>query len=266
MTGLAANRIGFSPMFGNYFLELQKFLASFRTFKKDSSTGNYNEISPVVIMGTPTAAYRAIFPAQSNVDENNPKQKNGQVNLPVINFIAQDFRRIFAQENPYARATNGRRSSATAIETVEVFRAPQQWEITYQVSIWTEGYKQRDDLLSRIFTTFRGGDVGLIFYPDKSAYPDLFIPFEYRIDEQVNDETNLEELQEKEGRKFVRTSFVIRGKSQLHYDTLDVPLIKSIEVANEEWRSRGEVLRFDISVVDGEEVIILNPTPFPINP
>jgi hypothetical protein len=180
--------------------------------------------------------------------------------------LIQDNGRIFGQENAYARAVTPRRSSSNGIQTVETFRAPQQWEVSYQVSIWTEGYKQRDDLLSRIFSSFRGGEVGLVFYPDRSVYPDLFIPFEFRIDEQVNDETNLEDLNEKDGRKFVRMSFIIKGKAQLHYDTIDVPLIRSIEVANEEWRSRGEVLRFDISVVDGEEVVTLNPTPFPINP
>jgi hypothetical protein len=246
----------YSPLFGHYFLTLQKFLASIKTTKRNEN-GEFIEMTPTVIMGSPQAAYRRIFSIDSGVSESNPRSINKQPNLPTINFIAMDFRRIFSQENPYARVSYGLTldKKANFIDT-----ALQTWEISYQVSVWTESYRSRDDLISRIFTSFRGGEIGLKYYPNLLEDPNNFFWFTYRIDEMFQDETQMEELPEKDSRKLIKTTFIIKGESHLSYETSVVPTILDIEILNKEMEVLNKVERYSLEEIGGEEVVVLNNT------
>lgn len=253
--------LSYSPLFGHYFLTLQRFLGSIKSTKRNEF-GEFEMQTPIVIMGSPQAAYRRIYSLDSGISENTPKQINKQPNLPAINFIAMDFRRIFSQENPYVRINSGY-DSVYKINSID--SALQTWEISYQVSVWTESFRSRDDLMSRIFTSFRGGEIGLRYYPDESKNPNEFYWFVYRIDEMFQDETSMEELPDKDSRKLVKTTFVIKGDSHVSYETSKTSSILDIEILNKDMEARGEVARYSLEDIDGEEVIILKNNSFGIS-
>lgn len=251
----------YSPLFGHYFLTLQRFLASIKTAKRNEA-GEFEMTTPIVIMGSPQAAYRRIYSLDSGISADTPKSINKQPNLPTINFIAMDFRRIFGQENPYVRI-NSRYDSENKIN--EINQALQTWEISYQVSVWTESFRSRDDLLSRIFTSFKGGEIGLRYYPNLIDDPQNFYWFTYRVDEMFQDETSVEELPDKDSRKIIKSSFIIKGDAHLSYETSYTPAILDIEILNKEMETRGEVTRYANETIDGEEVIVLKPQSFGVS-
>jgi hypothetical protein len=224
------NNYTYRPLFGHVFLTIQKFFTTFR-----GARPNYDgEESPIIVlMGTPSAAFRVINNPNSNIGSGNPGSFNGQANLPLLNFIAIDFRRIFGMENPYARITNHRSRSTSSLdgrERIEVFPSPQTWTINFQCSLWTNGYKERDDLISKILTTFRH-EVGLKWYHDPVDDPGSFVWVILRMDESFTDDTNMEELAEKDSRKLVRTSFTFNCMISLPYDISEYTTIKKIQVS-----------------------------------
>ena len=250
------NRIyNYRPLFGHYFLEIQKFFALFAISGVDQ---NNNQIKPIVIMGTPQAAFRKINTPISNISGTNPASINSSANLPAINFIAMDFRRIYGMENPYARVYSGDlRKDNFGRETSTISYSSQSWEISFQVSIWTDSYKQRDDIMSKILTMFRH-DVTIPYFPDPVQYPKYHLWIELRMDENFNDETNLEDLQEKESRKFIRSGFTMIARAILPYDIEMMPTILRIQIENENLAKSGKYLTFSLDVVNGEEIIILS--------
>lgn len=244
----------YRPLFGHYFLEIQKFFALFTVSGVDQ---NDNQIKPIVIMGTPQAAYRKINTPLSNISGTNPSSINSSANLPAINFIAMDFRRVYGMENPYVRVySSDLKKDNFGRETGIISYSSQSWEISFQVSIWTDSYKQRDDIMSKILTMFRH-DVTIPYFPDPVNNPKYHIWIELRMDENFNDETNLEDLQEKESRKFIRSGFTMIGKAILPYDIHMMPTILRIQIENEKLAKNGK-LTFSLDVVNGEEIIILS--------
>jgi hypothetical protein len=250
------NRIyNYRPLFGHYFLEIQKFFALFAISGVDQYN---NQIKPIVIMGTPQAAFRKINTPISNISGTNPASINSSANLPAINFIAMDFRRNYSMENPYVHVNRGKApNDYLGREKVLISYSPQSWEITFQVSIWTDSYKQRDDIISKILIMFRQ-DLTIPYYPDPVNYPNEKLWIEIRMDESFSDETNLEDLQEKESRKFVRTSFTMISRAILPYDMNYVSTILRIQIENEILAKQGKYLTFSLETVEGEEIVILS--------
>jgi hypothetical protein len=245
----------YRPLFGHYFLELQKFFALFTISGTDQ---NDNQIKPIVMMGTPQAAFRKINTPLSNISGTNPSIVNSSANLPAINFIAVDFRRVYAMENPYVRySTSSLYTDNFGRERTNVGYSSQSWEITYQVSVWTDSYKQRDDIMSKIFTMFRQ-DLTLPYYPDPINDPKHILWMEFRMDESFSDDTNLEDLQEKESRKFTRSTFSINSRAILPYDLEMMSTILRIEIENELLFKQNKKITFSLENINGEEVIILS--------
>ena len=161
-------------------------------------------------------------------------------------------------ENPYARMTGSvRTSDYLGREKILETYSPQSWEITYQVSIWTDSYKQRDDIMSKILIMFRH-DLTIPYYPDPVNDPNKVLWMELRMDESFNDDTNLEDLQEKESRKFIRTSFTVNSRAILLYDSNFVSTILRIEIENELLAKQGKKITFSLETVNGEEIVILS--------
>jgi hypothetical protein len=245
----------YRPLFGHYFLELQKFFASFNSSKVDQ---NGNQIKPIVIMGTPTATFRKITSPNTNISSTNPSSYNGVVNLPVINFIVSDFRRVFAQENPYARySMPSYNTNNFGTKEVMVGYSPQTWDLTFQVSVWTDTLKERDDLMSKIMTSFRP-DLNLKHYPDPIGYPKQVLWMTFKIDESFTDETNNDDLQEKETKKLIRSSFGLICSAILPYDSEYIPLIEQIEILQKVQHNNDRRYVWNVENVDDEEIIIFS--------
>lgn len=245
----------YRPLFGHYFLELQKFFASFSSSKVDQ---NGNQVKPIVIMGTPTATFRKITSPGTNISSTNPSSYNGMVNLPVINFTVSDFRRVFAQENPYVRyKINNYNTNNFGKKEVLIGYSPQTWDLTFQVSVWTDTLKERDDLMSKILTCFRP-DINLKHYPDPIGYPNEVLWMNFKMDESFTDETNNEDLQEKETKKIIRSSFGLICSAILPYDSQYVPIIERIEILQKIESKDDRKYVWSIETIDDEEIIIFS--------
>ena len=77
----------FRPLFGHYFLELQRFLASLIGFKNNE---NGEPIRPVVLMGTPSAAFRNIITPQSNSNYVSERSFVGITNFKRYKLLFED--------------------------------------------------------------------------------------------------------------------------------------------------------------------------------
>jgi hypothetical protein len=245
----------FRPLFGHYFLELQRFLASLIGFKNNE---NGEPIRPVVLMGTPSAAFRNIITPQSNSNYVSERSFAGITNLPLINFIATDYRRQYAQENPYARLyTRNIDSKKTALATY----SPQSWDISIQISIWTDTFKERDDMMSKLVTSFRH-ELNLPFYPDPINFPNDTLWMTFRMDESFIDETIQDDLQEKESRRFIKSSFNVICNTILPYDSNYVPLLEWIQLISAAkipaYAKNLQRFTWRVKEVEGEEIVIFS--------
>jgi hypothetical protein len=261
------NSYAYRPLFGHAFLTIQKFFTNFRGARRS----NGEESSIICLMGTPSAAFRVISVADKNITNTNPGSFNGQATLPLLNFVALDFRRVFGMENPYARISDRRTVSTNSItgrESVEVQGAPQVWNVSFQCSLWTNGYKERDDLMSKILTTFRH-EVGLKWYHDPVEDPGNWTWIILRMEESFTDDSNLEELGEKDSRKLVRSSWTMTSMLTLPYDINELNTIKSIQVSelNAIEDRLNSNLRWDcIDQSNGNHLVVFNRTQFfPVN-
>lgn len=245
----------YRPLFGHYFLELQKFFASLSSSKVDQYG---NQVKPIVLLGTPSATFRRITAPGTNASATNRPSYNGAVNLPVINFVATDFRRVFAQENPYARYnTYSRSTNNFGVKETVVGYSPQTWDITFQVSVWTDTYKERDDLVSKVMVCFRP-DLNLKHYPDPVGFPNVYHWMTFKVEESFTDETNYEDLQEKETKKLTRSSFTLTCSAILPYDSTYVPTVEYVELLQKVHSERDTKYTWRVERVGNEEVVIFS--------
>jgi hypothetical protein len=244
----------YSFLFADYFLALSKFLASLETYKMRyiPETGEHVIEKPTVMYGQPSAAYRKIF-ENTNV--------NWQTRLPVISFLALQFDRIKARQNPYAIYKNNYIKSDWDAHAIALSWAPQVYKITYNFSVWTNNNKSRDDLMSRIVRYFNP-TLTLKHFPDPVNNPHHFIYMPFEIEDTFSDSSELEQLEEKDTRDLIRTDFIITGESVLPLETSFHKDIRSIgvDVINDKMAvgTPDGQYRWDVSEIDGEYIIEIN--------
>lgn len=245
-----------SFLFGQYFIELSKFFSQFETYNEvavnpltptpslptnlrppggrpigppgSSAAAIVNPVSPQfqtvpknlnVYYGVPSAAYKRIM-----------KMVNGMPDLPILSFWCADARQKMEMQNPFVRlADKSHIDTSGSTWTVPVTYAPMHWDLTYQISLWTSTYEQRDDLMSKILRKFQGRETAIRYYDDPDD-PHRFLWMRIVIDETFTDETELEGAPEKDTRDIIRTSFNITGNAVLPYHETQVPLIRTIQV------------------------------------
>lgn len=203
----------YENLFGRYYLELAKFFKGFKSYRKENN--QFEDLR--VIYGTSTAAFKRVYDTV-----------NGQMNLPFLNFKATGFQRQGSQENPFVRLRGQPFNNNTQV-TRE--RANQQWDVQFNVNLYTSGYQERDDMMYKILTQFEGiGEMYLKYYKDLQD-PTTIRWAHVTIDEEWADETDIETLPEKETRDIVRSSFTMHLKSAVveYYGWIYDP-IKSIQL------------------------------------
>jgi hypothetical protein len=181
----------------------------------------YTTYPMIVMLGSPTAAYRRLKNITNNTDKG--KDENKMQKFPLINFTPNTFDRVVGMEVPYARRFTRINRNLTRID-----RDIQRWNITYQMSLWTASYRMRDDILSKIFRSFPAGEMALRHFPDPEN-PDYFFNMEFRLEGGFSDSTDLESLDPKEVRDIVRTDFTMVGPAVLPYENNSVGNIKYID-------------------------------------
>ena len=225
MTNNSTNS-NFNFLFGDYFIELSRFLATFNTtviLQEGKDQYKYLTYPMIVMLGSPTAAYRRLENISNNTDKG--KNENKMQKFPLINFIPISFDRALGMEVPYAKRFTRVNNNYTRID-----KDIQRWNLTYQISLWTASYRMRDDILSKIFRAFPAGEMALRHYPDPTNQT-YFFNMEFRLEGGFNDSTDLESLDIKEVRDIVRTDFTIMGPAVLPYENHNINNIKYIDLA-----------------------------------
>jgi hypothetical protein len=222
---MASNNISnFNFLFGDYFIELSRFFATFSaSVISYEGTNEYKYITyPMIVMlGSPTAAYRRLQNITNNTQEG--KEENKSQKYPLINFVPTNFDRVVGMEVPYARRLTRMSNNYTRID-----RDIQRWNITYQMSLWTSSYRMRDDILSKIFRSFPAGEMALQHYPNPDN-PGYYYNMEFKLEGGFNDSTDLESLDQKQTRDTIRTDFTISGPAVLPYENNTVGNIKYVD-------------------------------------
>lgn len=220
------NETGLNFLFGDYFIELSRFFANFKAnIVSYEDKNNYKIITyPMIVMlGSPTAAYRRLESISNNTKDG--KMENKMQKFPLLNFIPTSFDRVVGMEVPYARRFTYVNNNYTRVDA-----DIQRWNITYQTSLWTSSYRMRDDILSKIFRAFPAGEMALRHYPDPND-PKKFFNMEFKLEGSFSDTTDLETLDPKEARDIIRTDFTITGPAVLPYENHNINNVKYIDLA-----------------------------------
>lgn len=220
------NTTNFNFLFGDYFIEFSRFLANFSTTVVSNEGKNeykYTTFPMIVMLGSPTAAYRRLKNITNNTLQG--KDENKMQKFPLINFIPTSFERVQGMEVPYAKRFTRLNNDFTRIDA-----DIQRWNITYQMSLWTASYRMRDDILSKIFRSFPAGEMSLRHFPDPENQS-YFFNMEFRLEGSFNDSTDMETLDPKEVRDIIRTDFTIIGPAILPYENYKINNVKFIDIA-----------------------------------
>ena len=196
-------------LFVHYFREIKKFFKGFSDYKG-------NQIQ--VYFGTPQSAFR------------DNASKNGKTILPMLNFHAVSWNRKPEREPVNTFFTMHERTDRTTGKTF-VGRAPMVFEVNYQVSLWTNTYNERDDLMYKFYTQFIRGELSLLVPVEEAGIQDfLFMPL--KIQDDFSDDTELEAGDPKETRDVIRTSFNMIGESLVPYELCEYDVVKEILIKN----------------------------------
>lgn len=261
------NGSGYHFLFGQYFMSIAKYMAQFTSFRTERSVvGSTTEVPEKlrVIYGTPSAAFRRIYQSDASktgaVAANAP-QVNGKPNLPVFNFFCVDFRRDFTAENGFVRLMGNKDNiwRDDTAKTNAIMKAPQQWDLVLGCSIWTDTYKTRDDMMGKILLSFNAGDLYIPYQPDPVRFPDEVSWVYIRMDESVSDETEIENMPEKETKDIIRTNFSWKMRAVLPYPIDMAPYIENIQI-NEYVKSRTDTEATLVN--DGYHIHVLDDDPF----
>lgn len=255
----------FQYLFSQQFIALGKFFSDFTSFRTETSTiGSTTEVPEIlrVLYGTPSAAFRRIFNVDPTNVVANQATVNSKPNLPVLNFFCASFKRIYAQENSFVRLSgtadniykdyHGQKVNAAG-------RAAQHWQCTLQCSLWTNSYKTRDDMISKIVLSFPGSELYLSYQPNASEFPNEALWIPVRMEEDIEDVTEIEGFSEKETRDIIRTNFTLTMQCVLAYETKLPPYIENIQFnlyAHERGATEG------ILTEDGYQLHVLSADPF----
>lgn len=200
-------------LFGIYIIELGRF---FKGIYSNFQIGaNDTPLKAQVFFGAPRAAFRYYM-----------EQFNGVIKLPMINYsISNAERKPEYEKIVYLSAGSENRLDPNSKGSI--MRFPSIFEITYQVDLWTNNLRERDYMMHKIINKMpMGGEAWLSYYPDKENYPHDFLPMPHRLDLTFKDETELDNLGEKETRDRIRTSFTITcSRAFVPYEIEEVPIV-----------------------------------------
>jgi len=200
-------------LFGIYIIELGRFFKGiFSNFKIQSTAEAQNA---QVFFGAPRAAFRYYM-----------EEFNGVIKLPMINYnISNAERKPEFEKIVYMSAQSNNLNDPTAQGSI--MRYPSIYEITYQVDMWTNNLRERDFMMHKIINKMpMGGNAWLMHYPDKENYPEVCLPMAHRLDMNWKDETELDNLDIKETRDRIRTSFSVTcTRAFVPYEIYEVPMV-----------------------------------------
>ena len=206
-------------LFGIYIIELGKFFQD----RFVSLYVNEDDTDPVTLQvyyGTPQAAFREL----------GSETENGQVLLPMLNYLIANQDRKVEMERTVSRLTTDVVVKADGSRVRYSSRAPMHFNLTFQLTLYNNNLRERDVMMHKIHQAFPQGEMQLTYYPDLDNHPDVLLFMPCKLDTQsIVDETEYEGLDTKETRDQIRTTFNINVDAMLPYDVTEMPLIEFIE-------------------------------------
>lgn len=192
-------------LFGEYFATIKKYFQQIKSYREE----NGGQIPMLVYYGTPSAAYRQEVKA---VDElvaagRLDKTFNGKARLPLLNFFGQTWKRKLGREpisRPYVIRYEADKEKY--LKTMPPF----VFDVTINCSIWAASYRERDDLLFKLYSMFPRNEISLPHIPDKNDPYHSGTLINIIFNEDMTDSTEIEGLDERETRDVIRTDFTMQ--------------------------------------------------------
>lgn len=184
---------------GNFFK--QKF-DSFYIFDPNTLAGNPQALpKPVkaqVVFATPRSAFI------------NSTKTNGITNLPMINYHMMNADRDSSLAYEPINSYMVDKSSYDPTDgTRIVMPYPSRYSLNYNISIWANSYRELESMIHALIQSFTRGETHLRWYPNKTTNPDDFLLMRLTWDGMWSDDTDIESLEPKDTRKFVKATMTM---------------------------------------------------------
>lgn len=199
------NTINPEWLFGEYFATIKKYFERIKSYR----TENNVQVPLSVRYGTPAAAYRDEIQTVAKLIEDSKLDAtfNGKIRLPMLNFFAQTWKRKLGREpihNPYLIRYEKDKEKYLKTQVPFIF------DVTINCSIWSASYRERDDLLFKLYSMFPRNEISLPHIPDKNDPYSSGTLINIIFNEDMTDATEIEGLDERETRDVIRTDFTMQ--------------------------------------------------------
>jgi len=212
-------------LFAPYVIEIYNFFK--QRFDNKIIIGTDEKKSLQVFYGQPREAFRY-----------NIKKFNGRVVLPMLNFYNSASSRILNKER-FGTHFSSPESYDPITKTVSMMRTPMHFEITFSCNLWTSSNRERDYIIHELLQSMPAGEITLIHYPNteivnnqvviKNKKEYLLMPL--KLEPEINDETNIEQLEMPDVRDKIKTVFNIKAGAIVPYNVYRVPVMTSLEIS-----------------------------------
>ena len=201
-------------LFGCYIIELGRFFKG--TFRNLQGPGE-KELHAQVFFGTPRAAYRFYM-----------EEFNGMIKLPMINYHIAGMERKIEYEKivwlPIHQSLNVQDG------TMDIMRAPSVYEVTFAISLWNNDQRERDEMIHTLISSFPMGEGWLFHHPDRIKYPHVNLPMAFKLEDSIEDATELDNLNTKDTRAKIRTTLTMKcTRAFVPYKSFKTPVIQWVD-------------------------------------
>jgi hypothetical protein len=212
-------------LFGEYFATIKKYFERLHSYRNEQGV----QIPLTVRYGTPAVAYRDELQAVAKLIEDSQLEQtfNGKIRLPMFNFFAATWKRKLGREpihNPYVIRYEKDKEKYLKTQVPFVF------DVTINCSLWASSYRERDDLLFKLYNLFPRNEISLPHVPDKNDPYSSGTLINIVLNEEMTDSTEIEGLDERETRDVIRTDFTMQTELAVARYGYYVDVIKSAAV------------------------------------
>lgn len=217
------NTIQAEYLFGEYFSTIQKYFQRIKSFRSEDG----QQLNLIVAYGTPAAAYRKELEAVSSLIQQQklPETFNGKARLPFMNFFAPNWKRKLGKEpirKPYT--IRYEEDKEKYLKTI----VPFIFDVTINCSLWTANYRERDDLIYKIYSMFPRNEISLPHIPNKTDPYHSGSLINITFNEDMSDTTEIEGLDERETRDVIRTDWTMQTELTVAREGYYVDVIKKV--------------------------------------
>ena len=212
-------------LFGEYFATIKKYFERVKSYRSEQDV----QIPLTVRYGTPAAAYRDELQQVAKLIEDSKLDQtfNGKIRLPMLNFFAQTWKRKLGREpihNPYVIRYEKDKEKYLKTQVPFVF------DVTINCSVWAASYRERDDLIFKLYNMSPRNAISLPHVPNKNDPYSSGTLINIVLNEDMTDATEIEGLDERETRDVIRTDFTMQTELAVARYGMYVGVIKNASI------------------------------------